>query len=673
MRGVVSRTVAALIAALLMSPCAARAQAVELRPAVAAPAAGGAGSARLTRGTPIPPAELEAFVDGLVREAMAADHIAGVTVAVVQNGQVALSKGYGFADLEPGARRVDPERTLFRLGSVSKTFTWIALMQEVEAGRVRLDAPVNGYLPAPLDVPKQGFRREVRVRDLMTHTPGFADSALGHLFERDPAQVRPLAVYLRDQRPPRVREPGLLPTYSNYGVALAGALASGTARLPYPDLVERRITGPLRMTRTTFREPYPAHEGLPAPMDPALAGQLSQGYRWTGEGFDERPFEFMQQVAPAGSASSTASDMARYMLALLNGGSLDGAAVYGPRTAAAFRTVLHRSAPGVPGWAHGFVETPLPGGWRGIGHDGATLSFRTNLLLVPELGLGVFLAANTETAGAFVARAPGLVVQRFYAAPPRAPLRGSPALVENRAAYEGSYLTTRRSYGGLEKFVSLFRGVAHVLVADDGRLLTSGGEAVHAWVPDGPPGRFRSVDGEARLVFQMREGRAVRMYAPSGSAAYDRLPWLEDPGLLGLFAGLSLLASLLVLGGAVLRGARGARQSPAQRRSSWAETVTALLWLTAFGAFFLWAGVGDDAASVVYGWPGPLLRTAAWSAFAASVLSLLLLLLLFPALRGDWRGGWSPWRALRHAATVLIYCFFAAQLLQWGALAPWSA
>ncbi|HEX8569597.1 MAG TPA: serine hydrolase domain-containing protein [Caulobacteraceae bacterium] len=688
MKGVVTRALtAALLTVSLLLPLSPQAQPT-LRPAIpdplpapsaapapplatTAPAPGRlVPGARLPAGAPIPQAELEAFVDGAVREAMAGEHVAGMAVSVVQNGQVLLSKGYGFSDLEPAARRVDPNRTLFRLGSVSKTFTWIALMQQVEAGRVRLDAPVNTYLPAALDVPKDGFDRPIRVRDLMTHTPGFADSALGHLFERDVAEVRPLATYLQEERPRRVREPGQFPTYSNYGVGLAGALTSQVAGAPFPDLVERRITGPLRMTQTTFREPHPARSGLPAPMDPALATQLSQGFRWSGQGFDERPLEYIQQIGPAGSASSTASDMARYMLAILGGGTLEGASIYGPRTATAFRTVLQRSAPGVAGWAHGFIEYPLPGGWRGYGHNGATLSFHTSMVTVPELGLGVFVAANTDTGAPFVNRAPALIVQRFYAPLQPAPLRGSPALRVNAAAYEGSYFTTRRAYSGLERFTSMFSGVISVTVSEDGRLLVGVGDTVQAWVPDGPAGRFRSADGEARLVFEMQDGRAVRLLAPT--AAYERLSWLEDPGLLGVFAVLTLLACVLILLGSILRLARGSRQSPAQRRSSWAETVTAVLWLTAFGAFALWAAGAADEASVVYGWPGPVLRTAAWSGFTAAVLSLGLLLLLFPALRGDWRGGWSVWRALRHTATVLILCIFAGLLLSWGALTPWS-
>ena len=165
-----------------------------LTAAAALPAA--PSGARLAPGEAIPAAELESYVDGVVRSTMARDHIAGVTVSVVQNGQVVLKKGYGFANLSP-ARKVDPDKTLFRVGSISKTFTWIALMKEIEAGRIRQDAPINLYLPERIQVRDQGYRAPVQVINLMDHSAGFEDRALGHLFERNFNRVRPLAEYLR--------------------------------------------------------------------------------------------------------------------------------------------------------------------------------------------------------------------------------------------------------------------------------------------------------------------------------------------------------------------------------------------------------------------------------------------------------------------------------------------
>jgi CubicO group peptidase (beta-lactamase class C family) len=146
---------------------------------------------RLAPGQPIPQAELEPFIDGFVTARVIANRIVGATVAVVQDGELRLAKGYGFADLETG-RRVDPDETLFRIGSITKTFTYIAAMRLVEAGQLSLDDPVNDHLRAELRVPDDGFDEPIRIRDLMTHQPGFEDRALGVLFAREPADIRPL-------------------------------------------------------------------------------------------------------------------------------------------------------------------------------------------------------------------------------------------------------------------------------------------------------------------------------------------------------------------------------------------------------------------------------------------------------------------------------------------------
>jgi len=199
---------------------------------------------------PMPPAELQAFLDGWMADAMAREHVAGAAVSIVQNGQVVLKKGYGFADL--AARRpVDPDRTLFRIASISKTFTWILVMRDVEAGRMRLDRPVNLYLPEKVRLPDKA--RNVTLRQLMDHSAGFEDTALGQLFENDPRRVRPLDLYLRQERPEQVRRAGLLSSYSNYGAALAGAAAAQTAGKTFERRVEDDILSPMRMAHTTFR------------------------------------------------------------------------------------------------------------------------------------------------------------------------------------------------------------------------------------------------------------------------------------------------------------------------------------------------------------------------------------------------------------------------------------
>src|SRR4029453_15132476 len=114
---------------------------------------------------------LEAFVDGVVGGYMAQQQIAGAEVAVVRDGETLLVKGYGIDSVEP-RHAVDPNKSLFRLGSISKTFTLLSIMQLAERGKLKLEDPINDHLPDELDIPDEGFEQPIRIVDLMNHTAG---------------------------------------------------------------------------------------------------------------------------------------------------------------------------------------------------------------------------------------------------------------------------------------------------------------------------------------------------------------------------------------------------------------------------------------------------------------------------------------------------------------------
>lgn len=663
------RTVAA-------KPAATEAPAASGLTALAPAAPLAASGARLAPGQALPPAELEAYVDGVVKDAMDREHIAGVTVAVIQDGQVVLKKGYGFASLSP-ARKVNPDTTLFRVGSISKTFTWIALMKEVEADRIRLNQPINLYLPEQLQVRDQGFHTPIRVRNLLDHSAGFEDRALGQLFEKNPSRERPLAAYLRQERPRRVHAPGLMASYSNYGAALAGQAVSYVAGKPFERLIEEEILLPLKMNHTTFREARPTEPGLPAPMPEVLQDDLSEGYRWTPTGYAARPYEYIGHIAPAGSASSTAGDMARYMQMLLNSGSLDGAVIYGPRAAKAFNTPLRRTTPGINGWRHGFAAYDLPGGHKGFGHAGGTLSFLSNMVVAPDLKLGVFISTNTETGGELAARLPERIVAQFYAPPMPFPRKGALALVDNREAYQGYYLGARRAHRGLESFVGKMINGVSVTVTDDGRLVTSGGmgAAARSWVPEGDPmsGRFISTTGAERLSFDVQDGKAVGFSRADGVSTFERTGFWNQPAKLLILSGLTALAAAGTLGGVLLRNRREFRETGIQSQASLIQNIQAALWLTSMVLFLIWVSKTSDLANVMYGWPGPTLVIASASAFVAALMTAGTLLIV-PAV---WRGGrrvdsWTQARKAGFTFTVLLYTAFSVVLGLWGALAPWG-
>jgi CubicO group peptidase (beta-lactamase class C family) len=630
-----------------------------------------ANGARLAPGQALSPAELEAFVDGWMADAMAREHVAGAAVSVVQNGQVILKKGYGFADLT-AHRRVDPDRTLFRIGSISKTFTWILLMKEVEAGRIRLDRPINLYLPEKVRLPKA---RDLTVANLMDHSGGFEDRALGQLFENDPRRVRPLDLYLRQERPSRERRAGVLSSYSNYGAALAGEAVAFVSGRSFERRVEDEIALPLGMTRTTFREPRPERRGLPGAMPQALWPDVSRGYGWRDAGFFPDDYEYIGQVAPAGAASSTAGDMSRYMLMLLGDGRWNGVTVFGPQAARAFRAPLRRTPPGINGWAHGFMTFDLPGGFHGYGHLGHTIAFQSNMTLVPDLGLGVFVTTNSERGAKLGDAMPEALVRHFYAPPAIFPRPGSADLAAAGRTFDGYYLTTRRAYGGLEGFAGLLIGGAEVQVTPGGRLLTTRDGETRAWVPDGPvdEGRFISAVGDERLAFQVRDGRATGFQPWSNTETLQRAPFWDRPSTLGVFAGLTALAAIATLVGLAIRNRRELRQHQVQARAALVQNIQAGLWLVALILFAIWGAGSSDNQAIMYGWPGPLAITASTSALVAAALSLVTI----AALPAVWQGGrrvdsWTPMRKVFFTATVLIYAAFSVLLALSGALEPWS-
>jgi len=190
---------------------------------------------------------MEAFIDGFMALQLLAAPAAGVTVAVVKDGQLFFAKGYGYADVDKSIR-VDADKTLFRPGSVSKMFTWTAVMQLVEQGKLDLDTDVNEYL-RDFKLPAT-FAAPVTLRNLMTHTPGFEDGGVGYLFKESAAELVPLDQFLRQHMPARARPPttdfssGANASYSNYGAALAGRIVEIVSGESFDDYIEKHIFAP---------------------------------------------------------------------------------------------------------------------------------------------------------------------------------------------------------------------------------------------------------------------------------------------------------------------------------------------------------------------------------------------------------------------------------------------
>src|SRR5258708_8016119 len=245
-------------------------------------------------------ADLGAFFDGILPLQLERADIAGACVLVMKDGKLLLQKGYGFADAKE-QKPVDPATTIFRLASISKLFTWAAVMQLQDQGKLDLDTDVNNYLDFKI---RPAFDKPVTLRNLMTHTGGFEEEARDILLIK--AKKSPtLRDFLIENQPRRLFPPGTIPAYSNYGVGIASYIVQRISEEPFEQYVSEHVFAPLAMIHSSFDQPLPQGlEKLPA-----------EGYR----GNTEKPALGFEIFTPAGAGgiSSTASDMCRFGQALL--------------------------------------------------------------------------------------------------------------------------------------------------------------------------------------------------------------------------------------------------------------------------------------------------------------------------------------------------------------------
>ena len=368
--------------------------------------------------------QLEAYMDGVVDSQMKDNSSASGVVTIVRNDQVIFAKGYGFKNIDERVP-VDPASTLFRPGSTSKLFTWMAVMQLVEQGKLDLDNDVNAYLEN-FQI-EDTFEEPVTLRHIMTHTAGFEDGGLGYLIIVDEEKILSLAVAMKKYQPRRVNPPGAQSSYSNYATALAGLIVANVSGLSFNDYIQKNIFDVLGMNNSTFYEPLPA----------SLEDQMAGGYQLENGRYVAKPFELIASFGPAGGLSSTGLDMAKFGTAILNSGEYDGARILGEET---MRLMLSRAFSHddrLMGMALGFYETDV-NGVRIVGHGGDTFHFHSDLAVDLENDIAIF-TSFTGDGGSTVRAA---IVPAFYdqyfpriEEPPVAP----DGFAERAAKYGGMY------------------------------------------------------------------------------------------------------------------------------------------------------------------------------------------------------------------------------------------
>ena len=479
--------------------------------------------------------DVDAWLDGYMPYALKAGDIAGAVVVVVKDGQIVTARGFGFSDVEKRIP-VDPGTTLFRPGSVSKLVTWTAVMQQVEAGKIDLDADVNRYLDFKVP-PRDG--KPATMRQIMQHVAGFEEQARD-IMSSDTTRPSSFIALLKRWTPERIYEPNTTPAYSNYGASLAGYVVQRVSGEPFDDYVERHIFAPLGMERSSFRQPLPA----------ALRPLMSKGYATASS--PAKPFEIVGP-APAGSMSSSGEDMARFMMAHLQGGTYQGRSILQPATTAKMHDSPLTIVPPLNRMELGFFETNI-NGRQVIAHLGDTQWFHSALHLFLREGAGLYFSFNSAGKGGSSGGLRGALFEdfsdRYFPAATASETRVDSATAAKHAAMlAGTWIGSRRSESNFLSIVGL-AGQTRIGV-DKGKIAVPipglNGQP-REWV-ETAPFVWREVGGHERLAAKVVDGRVVRFSFDQVSPfmVFDRAPWYVNSAWLLPLLVIALVALTLTV------------------------------------------------------------------------------------------------------------------------------
>ncbi|HEX2100456.1 MAG TPA: serine hydrolase [Candidatus Synoicihabitans sp.] len=555
-------------------------------------------------------AGVQRFFDELLAEMMRREAVPGAAITLVKDGRVLHRAGYGWAD---EARRVpvEPGRTVFPFGSVSKILTSIAVLQQVEQRRLDLDADITLAVGSlPID---RRFAAPVRLRHLLAHTDGFDVRWLIGGATTDPAALVPLHVWLQ-RVPPRILPPNELYLYSDVGITLAGYAVERATGQPFADYLDEHVLGPLEMTRATFQQPLP----------PALLADRATGYEdiYDGRGTNRALPIAYPQAMPASGLNATVDDLANLMIALLHQGERDDRRILQPDSVQRMFAREFSHHPDIPGVSYGFYEY-IHDGHRGLMHGGLMLGFTSMIFLLPEQKLGLCVVINKF---GLVSLLEQELIERFLreyfppAVPPGpSPLPlAAPALpLVSPAVYDGVYRCDQYSRRSADKIGLLTDWASEIRVRAeaDGRL---------TFGPDGSTWRqiapllFENERTRERVAFQLDpQGRAIRIVGSAQFMSYHRVRLLADPSNQGLLA-LGFLAAILASAVVALVGA-------VRDRSFYDETPTR--WIRS-----LRIGVALNAALIIafLGVGFLLLRSVDFAAAFTGRVPLLPLIIWLP-------------------------------------------
>jgi CubicO group peptidase (beta-lactamase class C family)/D-alanyl-D-alanine dipeptidase len=362
-------------------------------------------------------AALPGALEPFIQHELTQKGIPAISIALVDGQRVVWAHGYGFSQPRDSVRAT--ANTVHRVGSVSKLFTDIAIMQLVEQGKLDLDAPVRTWLPD--FAPRNSFGGSITLRHLMSHRSGLTrEPPAGNYFDDSPTTLARTVESLNATD--LIHAPGTRTKYSNAGIATAGYVLERVQGESFYRYVKRAVLEPMGMRSSAF-EPLPA-----------LNADLANAYMWSYDGKLWEAPTFQLGMGPAGSMYSTVLDLSRFMSVLFNGGTTAaGARIIARQTLEQMWTPQFVPAGAKTGFGLGFSISQMDGR-RLVGHDGAIYGFATSLQALPDDQLGVVVVATLDGANSVADRIANAALRMLLAAKQR---RALPLPDTSRALADG--------------------------------------------------------------------------------------------------------------------------------------------------------------------------------------------------------------------------------------------
>ncbi len=444
--------------------------------------------------------------------------VPGACVIVAEHGEVIFSKSYGYADIDKQTP-IELDSTVFEWGSITKTFVWVSVMQQVEAGRIDLNQDIRAYLPDGF-LKNLCFDTPITMLHLMNHTAGFAEQLFDLRYQEDDVE-QPLENILSVHQPEQVFEPGTVCAYSNWGAALAALIVERVSGQDFAEYLKENILAPLSMNQTAVRPQWNDN--------PLLLERKATGYSYSGtEGIFHIEDWMRFCMYPAGSINGTALDLLKYANELAKGERKTSLLFQKRETQSEMLTETYRSFGANAGMAHGFWQYPNASGI--LGHEGGTYGFKTQFWVDPQTERVIVVMTNVMETD-FCSKVMQALVDL-----PSVEAAAQVSSQEELRSLEGDYFAARSSWGNIAEIQGRIQAIQISAIADGQlRLRMPFGSNEYIFRQTGAYQFYcaNASPEEQVLAFSVKDGSVAYM---SFRLAHDYIPVSGTQGIAGTIA-----------------------------------------------------------------------------------------------------------------------------------------